>query len=213
MGLISKLKSRIAKQEPTRQPQADSPPDAVIRRGSPPAAGPSPDDPSPVAASPVVASPADLPSNLPPAAPCPSCRSPLFWLDPYQHLHCRGCDPPPSPAMVRKRLVVATAGDAELFGEQHEWEVIPVDQRHRRPGGSACSCAACESRATGGLSANPRADVAETFDIDLGLGAGPQRWTAVGQRAVRVSPPCGIRHDQIDPWAMDGEGSEDHVGS
>lgn len=182
MGLLTKLKSRAAEMEPIGQPQADA-----ATAAGPSLAGPSPDG-----------LPPDLPPALPPAAPCPSCRSPLFWLDPYQHLHCCLCDRPPSPAMVRKRLVVATAGDAELFGEQHEWEVIPVDQRHRR--------------ATGGLSANSLANPGdgaiavefqtETFEIDLGLGAGLQRWSARGSSMIRVSPPCNIRHGQIDPWAM-----------
>lgn len=42
------------------------------------------------------------PSHWPAPAPCPTCLSPGFWVDVYGGgPHCRGCNPPSSPTLVK----------------------------------------------------------------------------------------------------------------
>lgn len=47
----------------------------------------------------------ELAAKLPAAAPCQTCGCPLFWLDPYGGINCGQCLTPPSPRMVRERLM------------------------------------------------------------------------------------------------------------
>lgn len=58
--------------------------------------------------SPVLADPAQPPRDpRATAAPCPVCGSPGFWLDVYDGgPHCRGCNPPPGPSLVKARVWV-----------------------------------------------------------------------------------------------------------
>ncbi|MGE3410306.1 MAG: hypothetical protein AB7I37_26235 [Pirellulales bacterium] len=54
--------------------------------------------------------------------PCLTCGSPGFWVDAYDGLHCRGCDPPTVPTLVsRKVWVVGTPGRYE-WATNFEWQ-------------------------------------------------------------------------------------------
>ena len=58
--------------------------------------------------------PPPLPKNFP-AAPCPICRSPIFWFDRYEgDPHCLACQPPPSRALVARMDDVLTTGDNQF---------------------------------------------------------------------------------------------------
>lgn len=52
------------------------------------------------------AQPAPVPPGAEiPAAPCPTCYAPNYWLDAYGYWHCELCQPPPADAMVRDAMV------------------------------------------------------------------------------------------------------------
>lgn len=42
--------------------------------------------------------------------PCPVCGSHQFWVDAYNELHCGGCEPPVSAAIIRKIITVEPTG-------------------------------------------------------------------------------------------------------
>jgi len=64
--------------------------------------------------------------NPPSAQPCPKCVCPIFWVDPYDGVHCQNCEPPPRPSMVRSRhIVVGQIGNPGEYVEVSAQESRP----------------------------------------------------------------------------------------
>ena len=88
---------------------------------------------APSVADPLITGPQSLPDiardkngdSWPAAEPCTACGSPGFWLDVYDGLHCRGCDPPTTPSLVRTRLWVVGSDGAP---DRLRWSTL-LDER------------------------------------------------------------------------------------
>ena len=51
-------------------------------------------------------------------APCPTCRSPILWLDRYGgEPHCVACQPPPSKSLVARQCEIVTEPDGSFAWE------------------------------------------------------------------------------------------------
>lgn len=46
------------------------------------------------------------PPNYVVVGPCLACHSRFRWLDVYDGLHCRECDPPEIPSLVKRKLLI-----------------------------------------------------------------------------------------------------------
>lgn len=62
-----------------------------------------------------ISQPEESPSSRGEPAPCPICRSPIFWIDRYGGgPHCVICQPPPSKSLVARLREIATEDDGSF---------------------------------------------------------------------------------------------------
>lgn len=143
--------------------------------------------------------------KLPAAAPCPTCGSPIFWLDPAGRVHCGECRRPPSHAIQRGDLHVITlpggslawlhehpdllASDRDEGDRDGQAEQLPPDVRPPQVSIDEIESAECD----------PPAPCQQCGRIDFW-------WNFFGeQRCLRCAPPRPRLRSQLTAGRLSGE--------
>jgi hypothetical protein len=156
---------------------------------------------------------ADLPpvlqekKPLPPAAPCPECKGPGFWIDAYRNISCLACRPPKIPSLARQKILVCENPDGSFY-----WEPLIPPTEEKKSGSQAEEKKSTAgrrlsfeeqhhlalmdrlSRSCDGLT-DPEvaAKVAEWNEHILAVQGGMLNGVRIGQRAPAPKPPAKAR--------------------